>query len=414
MLQPKYTMYGLEVKDVMSQNGSLHTRVLRVVLTSHLAVLQSSMLEKVRAVMMDEISTSETASDGWTSIRSFCMAKNLIRTANSGVFFGESLSREKRFLTAALQYPDDLLIASEMLRFVPTVVAPLAAPIFMRNRRGSRVMAEYLVPMIQRRLEARACAESSDPKPLDCVQWIIDSNPKKEPWPPEKIVQAVLGLWFASVHQPAIQLVYTIEALCKHTEYLEPLREEIRQHMGNGESALAFDHMPLLDSFLKESARMYPSDSISVRRKALSTFTFSDGSEVKKGEVACLPLRAMMRDPENYHEATAFDGFRFVNGDGTKNTSKFAEGDRKYPLWGLGRRIWYSSLSGHSFPGTDLTGSHSPGRYYSVHVIKVVVAHMILQYDIKMGDCSTDTTRTFHWRSATIPKSTSTLSFRKR
>lgn len=96
-------MYGLDVKDVMSHNGSLHSRVLRVLLTSHLAELDTSGM-----------------------------------------------------------------------------------------------------------------------KPLDCVQWIIDSNPKREPWPPEKIIQAVLGLWFASVHQPAIQLVYAIDALCKHQQYIEP------------------------------------------------------------------------------------------------------------------------------------------------------------------------------------------------
>ncbi|KAL8885607.1 MAG: hypothetical protein Q9192_006618, partial [Flavoplaca navasiana] len=329
-------MYGLDVKDVMSHNGSLHSRVLRVLLTSHLADLQASMLDKVRAVMADEITSSKIAYDGWTGIKSFRMAKHLIRTANSGVFFGEELSRQSRFLTAALQYPDDLLIASEILRFVPKMVAPLAAPILMRNRRGLKVMVEYLVPMIQGRLND---GDSSKAKPLDCVQWIIDSNPKREPWPPEKIIQAVLGLWFASVHQPAIQLVYAIDALCKHSEYMEPLREEIQKHLRKGESALPFDEMPLLDSFLKESARLYPSDSISVRRKALSTFTFSDGSEVKKGEVACVPLRAMMRDDENYDEATVFNGFRFVNSDGSKNTSKFADGDRKYPLWGLGRRI---------------------------------------------------------------------------
>lgn len=233
---------------------------------------------------------------------------------------------------------DDLLIASEILRFVPKIVAPLAAPILMRNRRGSQVMVEHIVPMIQRRLEAITCGDSPGIKPLDCVQWIIDSNPKREPWSPEKIIQAVLGLWFASVHQPTIQLDYAIDALCKHPEYTNPLREEIQQNLGKGESALAFDGMPLLDRFLKKSARLDPSDSISVRRKALST-SF-DGSEEKKGEVACVPLRAMMRDPENYHEATTVNGFRFVNSEGTKNTSKFAEGDRKYPLWGLGRRIW--------------------------------------------------------------------------
>jgi len=333
-------MYGLEIKDRMSANGSLHSRVLRTVLTSHLANLQSTMLKKVCAALMEEVSTGTRTGEGWTSIRSFPMAKNIIRTANSAVFFGETLSEDKKFLTAALQYPDDLLITSEVLRFLPSALAPIAAPILMRNSRGSRVLVEHLVPMIRNRLETRLCPDGSARKPLDCVQWIIDTNPRKEPWSPEKIVQVVLGLWFASVHQLAISLVYALDDLCEYGGYIEPLRAEIQHHSKQGESTIDFDQLPLLDSFLKESARLHPSDSISVRRKALSLFTFSDGIRILQDEVACVPLRAIMRDPINYPEGEAFDGFRFANKSGTGNTSKYTDGDAKFPLWGLGRRAW--------------------------------------------------------------------------
>ncbi|KAI4180585.1 MAG: hypothetical protein LQ346_006957, partial [Caloplaca aetnensis] len=95
MFQPKYTKYGLDVKDVMSHNGSLHPRVLRVLLTAHLADLQAAVLEKVQIVLMEEISASKAGPDGWTSLRIFPMAKNIIGTANSRVFFGDILSQEK-------------------------------------------------------------------------------------------------------------------------------------------------------------------------------------------------------------------------------------------------------------------------------------------------------------------------------
>lgn len=45
--------------------------------------------------------------------------------------------------------------------------------------------------------------------------------------------------------------------LCKHPEYLQPLREEIERSGGvilNHQN----DEMPLMDSFLKETARMNP------------------------------------------------------------------------------------------------------------------------------------------------------------
>ncbi|KAL8962324.1 MAG: hypothetical protein Q9193_001245 [Seirophora villosa] len=408
MLQPKHTMNGLDVKDITTANGSVHSRVLRVSLTSHLTELQLPMLEKVRAIMAQEVGGGKTAPDSWTKILCFQMAKNVIRTANSRVFFGETLSKEERFLTASLQYPDDLLKASEILRVLPAIVARTAAPLLMRKHRGSNVMVEYLIPMIKDRL---AKPQSLDKKPLDCVKWMIESNPRKEPWSPEKIVQAVLGLWFASVHQPAIMLIYAMEALCQHAEYVEPLREEIQQHLGKGESALNFDEMPLLDSFLKEAARLYPSDSISVQRKALTPFTFSGGVEVKD-EVACVPLRAMMRDPQNYAGGAAFDCYRFVEGDGSKSKSKFVDGDAKFPIWGLGRRIWYDSRDPSPAKTNEhLTERYSPGRYYSVHVMKVAVAHVLLHDDIKLGQ---EHVSTFHWRSVTIPASTKTQLIRKR
>ena len=52
--------------------------------------------------------------------------------------------------------------------------------------------------------------------------------------------------------------VYTLYDLCAHPEYIEPLRLEISEQLEGHDS---LQHMPLLDSFLKESSRMNPSDS---------------------------------------------------------------------------------------------------------------------------------------------------------
>ena len=44
---------------------------------------------------------------------------------------------------------------------------------------------------------------------LDCLNWIVETMPRKDPWSSEKIVQVLLGLWFASVHQLAM-----VNSLC--------------------------------------------------------------------------------------------------------------------------------------------------------------------------------------------------------
>ncbi|KAF7512408.1 hypothetical protein GJ744_001343 [Endocarpon pusillum] len=90
LLQPKYTMGGLQVSDQMSANGSLHSRVLRVVLKSHLQDLQGALQNAVAESFLEEFHLGKAVPgrDGWRKLPSFSMAKNVIRTTNSIVFFG--------------------------------------------------------------------------------------------------------------------------------------------------------------------------------------------------------------------------------------------------------------------------------------------------------------------------------------
>lgn len=53
-------------------------------------------------------------------------------------------------------------------------------------------------------------------------------------------------------------LVYAIYCLCTHPEYITALREEITQGAIKG---VSHENLPLLDAFLRESARMNPLDA---------------------------------------------------------------------------------------------------------------------------------------------------------
>ena len=46
----------------------------------------------------------------------------------------------------------------------------------------------------------------------------------------------------------------------------------------------------------------------------------------------------MMTDPENYVAPSTFNGFRFIQGD--IDSQRLTDVDPKFPLWGLGRRVW--------------------------------------------------------------------------
>lgn len=92
---------------------------------------------------------------------------------------------------------------------------------------------------------------------------------------------------------------------------------------------------------------------VTVRRKALTPFTFSDGVRVDQGDWVCIPQRAMMRDPARYSHAQQFDGFRFARANKllalNEGCADVPEGaplqltdvDVDWPIWGLGNTAWW-------------------------------------------------------------------------
>ena len=108
----------------------------------------------------------------------------------------------------------------------------------------------------------------------------MDTSPKDNPWDAGRIVHEMMALWFGSIHGLSIvrkilkpldvhladesivpkTTTYALFDLCRHPEYVEPLRKELKGPEYHKFVATT-DGLPLLDSFVKESARMHPIDS---------------------------------------------------------------------------------------------------------------------------------------------------------
>lgn len=124
--------------------------------------------------------------------------------------------------------------------------------------------------------------------------------------------------------------------------------------------------LPILDSFIKESVRLNPLDKselvpyssdvslkyqVSIRRKALQPYTFSDkGPTLSVGEVACVSGWDILHDEAKYPNADTFDGLRFVDrpsscGEHTQSEQMkgtvFTDASKDWPVWGLGSHVWY-------------------------------------------------------------------------
>ena len=86
---------------------------------------------------------------------------------------------------------------------------------------------------------------------------------------------------------------------------------------------------------------------VSMRRKALSPYTFNDGMHIPSGNWVCAPSRAIMQDPAHYTNPTEFDGYRFMGKTSTEETTKlgadasrFTDTEPKFLFWSHGKRAW--------------------------------------------------------------------------
>ncbi|KAF5851676.1 hypothetical protein GGP41_000454 [Bipolaris sorokiniana] len=118
--------------------------------------------------------------------------------------------------------------------------------------------------------------------------------------------------------------------------------------------------MEKLDSYMKEVMRVSPSFLTSFVRYVEKGFALSTGHHIPAGVMIEASAASIYKDNEFYQSPESFDGFRSLSRP-TKRALNF----------GYGRHA-------------------CPGRFFAANEIKMVLARMLLQYDVKMPDGKTD------------------------
>ncbi|CAI6095198.1 unnamed protein product [Clonostachys chloroleuca] len=330
----------------------------------------------------EELLSTKPTVNGAISAPLYPMMINMVVLLNARSLFGEELIKNQRFMNSALGYVEETLLNAEIIKLLP----------------------KFLVPARIAEKDQRNLGQST-PQRNDCIQWIIDTAPKQNAWTAERVIYELMAIWFGSVHILSTTIVYVVHDLCLHPEYIDPIRRELEasydefERTGHG--------LPLLDSFIKESARLTPVESMSVRRCALRPFSMSDGTKLEVGEWACAPAGAINTREDYYPFPKSLSGFRFVDSallaaiDEDTNPpaarqakhSKLADVDHSFLMWGTGRMA-------------------CPGRFYSAAFMKIIVAQLLMNYDFTLAN--PEAPRWISWRVTKIPRPWTKLVFTSR
>jgi cytochrome P450 len=227
---------------------------------------------------------------------------------------------------------------------------------------------------------------------------MIELTEGNEYWQgPKHSAQHILGVWFAAAHQPWMNLDFIMLQLCFRPDIQDALRTEI----GDFDS-LTYDglqNLPFLDSFIKEVVRLHPLDtselshakcrvdsnskSVAVRRKAMKDYTFSGGAPFcPSGTTVCVSSYDLMHNQVDYPNPHQFRPRRFIDTESKVRGTKFSDVSEKFPVWG------YGSLA-------------CPGRFHASIVMKLVIASILVRYNVKLEDEKAKTL--WSWETFTMP-----------
>jgi len=180
----------------------------------------------------------------------------------------------------------------------------------------------------------------------------------------------------ASIHTTLIVVIHLLYDLVSHPEYIDPLRAEINSLIDahGGLTLQAINMMDKLDSCIKETLRLNSLTFLVMDRVALKKdYTFTSGRNpftLPKGILVGLPSNAVGVSQEIYGtDAGEWKGFRFSElrkGLDAAESAKYQAVSTSSEFLAFGHGVYAC-----------------PGRVFAVMDLKVILCHLLLNFDIR-------------------------------
>ncbi|KAI0278605.1 cytochrome P450 [Russula aff. rugulosa BPL654] len=366
VLQTKYTM------SLLNPNDEYHTDIVRSQLTRNIAATFKEVREELIMGMDDLIPTHE---DEWVKVPILDTLRRVVCRATNRIFVGAPLCRDRDYQTLNLNFAAKVVTSGLIIGMFPEPLKPIVLRMVSDLPSQIRREIEFIRPLVEERFaKMEEYGDDWDDKPNDMLMWLM-SEAKGVERSIEGLARRMLLINFVSIHttSSASTVTQTFYRLLANPEYIEPLREEVDAVIREeGWTKAGIDKMYKIDSFLRETQRLDGVTVLSMRRRTLRPFTFSNGVTVPAGTYLSVPTIATQTDERTCSNPDEFDGFRFANlrdREGATATSRYqmVSASSEHLVFGLGRHT-------------------CPGRFFSVNEIKTLFAYIIATYDFKLEE----------------------------
>jgi cytochrome P450 len=363
----------------------------------HLKIIASNLTHQISPLINDILDETEWAfKEFWgddttrfTDIVVFETMRRIIGSVTNRAFVGLPTCRNPGLVDAGMSYTRALPEEAKYLRMYPGFMKPLVAPFYTkRTKAHTKDFYNILNPEIQKRLKEYDIYHSNPDKGLepdhnDFLQWSIaqaKAHPDSRMSKPSTLAGRILMVNFAAIHTTSFTVTHAIfDLISSKQEYVDELREEISSVLADhgGEwNKKALVEMEKLDSIVRESLRLHMVSTFGVPRLVIGKDGFKtlSGVHIPKGNIVAVPGKNIATDESFYPDADTYKPFRFAE-------------KRK------DEEVEYAKRARQAAPTTSAEylafghGKHAcPGRFFAASEMKLILGHMVMNYDIEILD----------------------------
>ena len=373
---------GFEAQTILHHDDHLLVNVIKSKLSKN-----EHILPILNAGIQEALSQHWGNGSDWHAIDWQRDTTGIISGAAAAVSASPALAQNDEWQQLTVNYTMSSFMALGPLKAWPAPLRSVAHYFHPLSRSSRRLMSRARDMTKQevdrRRAMLTKASEVGMPAPVhdDGLEWIRQAvNDRDVDHGALQLALAIAALFTTSE-----ALRQTILELCKHQELIPDLREEIQQAVSQlGWTTRALFRMELLDSVMKEAQRTLPAlgellrqplcDELYCRltiaagleRKAIRDTFLPNGVKIPKGTHIAVDASPMW-DPAVYDAPESFDGRRLLRlRDAGRSAYMFTAASREHQTFGAGRSIY-------------------PGRFFADVELKLCLAHMLQEYDFRLG-----------------------------
>ncbi|KAK8103679.1 uncharacterized protein PG998_010712 [Apiospora kogelbergensis] len=310
----------------------------------------------------------------WKPFNMLMTAFEVVAQINACSFVGRELGCNRKWVRAVMMSPLVIHVAVTLLNACPRLLRPLMKPIlFLPTLKNQWDMKRLLVPTIQKDLkgfqEAPNKRELIQPNPEGDIPFtaFLLSRYKAAEATIKQLVTDYVLVSFDSTPSTASAFYHILCELAQRPEAILILRQELDEMMVDGKlPATHLQELKRMDSFLRESFRLHPV-SLSIYREAGQAIRGTDdprGHHRRHRRAGHQPVPELWEDPDKFD----MDRFRRLR-EKSDNDNRF-----------------HFLTTGSDSPGWGDGTQACPGRFFATSTLKIALAHVLLNYDVRLPE----------------------------